>query len=424
MSMQGGSFKGASLLNVKNMDATHLIVNVQGFLSGLGYVAVTYVLQARYVTEGAPLLLVGFLPLIGQIYLCKFLLAPFFDAYRPPIVHRLLGKKMGWIFFCQIGLVVSLIFMALISARTNPFLLICVTSFAALFSASQDVNIDSIRVQLLSKGNLIDGSSFYLLSFRTAVFFAGGVCLYFKKYTSWEIIYFLFSIFFLVGISVCFIKKDLSEPEVSTSAMGLVKSAYRNMKEKPYINMLLCLLFIYGLGDTLTLSVNSVFLLREMNMDIQDYALYANMINVSMLFISSLITRHFLKKLNTFYCLFIFGAAQCGAIFMYLLLTYTGYVKTIAIISIISEGLTGGMVANALVYIISKTVQEPFTATQYAILSAITASSSVFMSPIAAFIVENYSWHIFYSIALFLSFFGIAVIFPLRKFLQNLSSSR
>lgn len=408
--------------NKKSTGPVNLIVNAQGFLSGLGYVAVTYVLQARYVTEGAPLLLVGFLPLLGQIYLCKFFLAPFFDAYHPPFVHNILGKKMGWIFLCQIGLVITLIFMALISAKTAPLILIGAAFFAALFSASQDVNIDSVRVQLLSNGDLIKGSSFYLIWFRSAIFFAGGVSLYFKKYISWEVIYFVFSLMFVFGAAICFLKRDLKELKVTTRAISLVKSACVNIKKKPYMKMVLCLLFVYGLGDTLTLSVNSVFLLREMNMDIQDYALYANMINVLMLFISSLITMFFLKRVNVFYCMLIFGATQCGAMFMYLTLTYIGYVKTMAVITIITEGLAGGMVANALIYIISKTVEEPFTTTQYAILSAITASSSVFMSPIAVLIVENYSWHILYSIALILSFCGIAVIFPLKNFLRSLSA--
>lgn len=413
------------MLTFKNknriLNRLYLIVVVQGFLSGLPYVAVTSTLQVRFISEGASILLIGSLSLISQIYLYKPILAPIFDSYHLSFLTKYVSKQQGWIFIIQINLALSLILMALISGRMHPYILIIIAFITALLSACQDVNIDSLRVQILRKENLVNGSSYYLIAFRFATLLAGGIAVYLKPYISWKSVYLTFSLIIAFGSCACFVPVDLKKDNdvKFNNPFKLIFNSYKDLKNRPYIIYIFLFILFYGLGDALTLSVNSVFLLRNLKMGIQNYALYANFMNMLMLFISTYIAQICFKRFNPYKCALTFGLLQTLTISLYLILTYSGYIKFIAIPAILLEGLTGGMIASTALFIISTVAKSPYIATQYALFSAVSAITSIFLGPIAALIVKEFSWHILYFLAVVCSLPGLILIIRLKYYFIN-----
>ena len=77
------------LFSNRRIGATLLL----GFSSGLPLALVGGALQAWFTQAGVDIVTIGFLTLVGQPYVYKFLWAPFMDRYVPP----LLGRRRGWL---------------------------------------------------------------------------------------------------------------------------------------------------------------------------------------------------------------------------------------------------------------------------------------------------------------------------------------
>ena len=90
-------------------------VLLQGFSSGLPIALVTGTLQAWLTVSNINLVSIGFFSLVGLPYIYKFLWAPFLDRYVPAF----LGRRRGWIFIFQMGLVVSIAVMAWVRPDQN-----------------------------------------------------------------------------------------------------------------------------------------------------------------------------------------------------------------------------------------------------------------------------------------------------------------
>ncbi|TLY79279.1 MAG: AmpG family muropeptide MFS transporter, partial [Gammaproteobacteria bacterium] len=45
---------------------------------------------------------------VGIVYSIKFLWAPVIDRMPPPFLHRLLGRRRGWMLLAQLGIALGL----------------------------------------------------------------------------------------------------------------------------------------------------------------------------------------------------------------------------------------------------------------------------------------------------------------------------
>ena len=81
-----------------------LICVFTGFSSGLPLYLLLNLLPAWLRSEGVDLKTIGFFALIQFPYTWKFLWSPFLDRYAVP----LLGRRRGWTFLMQIGLLLAI----------------------------------------------------------------------------------------------------------------------------------------------------------------------------------------------------------------------------------------------------------------------------------------------------------------------------
>ena len=86
------------------------VVALLGFSSGLRLSLTTGTLQAWATVAGVDIKEIGFLTLVGQAYVFKFLWAPLLDRYVPPF----LGRRRGWMLVAQIGLIIGIAAMGLL----------------------------------------------------------------------------------------------------------------------------------------------------------------------------------------------------------------------------------------------------------------------------------------------------------------------
>ena len=132
-------------------DRRQLVIFLMGFSSGLPFALAGATLNYWLSSVGVDKTAIGLFALVSLPYSLKFLWAPFFDHFRPPLLNRWLGSYRGWILWIQGGLIFAILFLGSSNPAEAPFM----TAFAALIvsflSASQDIVIDAYRIDILQQ---------------------------------------------------------------------------------------------------------------------------------------------------------------------------------------------------------------------------------------------------------------------------------
>src|SRR3989344_9459385 len=199
-------------------------VLLQGFSSGLPIALVTGTLQAWLTVSNINLVSIGFFSLVGLPYLYKFLWAPFLDRYVPAF----LGRRRGWIFIFQMGLVISIAVMAWVRPDQNLKLLACLALLTSFLSASQDIGINAYMTDILTKDERGFGAAMTVLGYRLALLVSGALALIMASFMGWRDTYLLMSLIMLAnGMITWFVP----EPKKIIPPLSLVTALIDPLKE-------------------------------------------------------------------------------------------------------------------------------------------------------------------------------------------------
>ena len=75
-----------------------------------------------------------------------------------------------------------------------------------------------------------------------------------------------------------------------------------------------------------------------------------------------------------------------------------------------AENITGGMGTVALVALLMALCNSRFTATHYALLSALAAVGRIYVSPVAGVLTESIGWQAFYLFSILVALPGVIIV--------------
>jgi PAT family beta-lactamase induction signal transducer AmpG len=84
---------------------------------------------------------------VGIVYSIKFLWAPIIDRVPPPIVHRVLGRRRGWMLLAQLGIAAGLFNLGLSDPTAGVRSIALGALFVAFCAATQDIAMDAWRIE-------------------------------------------------------------------------------------------------------------------------------------------------------------------------------------------------------------------------------------------------------------------------------------
>jgi MFS transporter, PAT family, beta-lactamase induction signal transducer AmpG len=84
---------------------------------------------------------------------------------------------------------------------------------------------------------------------------------------------------------------------------------------------------------------------------------------------------------------------------MYILQLWAGPDPTVLALTIATENITGGMASAAFVAYLSRLCHPAFTATQYALLSALAATGRTVLAAAGGFLADRLGWQPFFLLA-------------------------
>ncbi|WP_043428646.1 AmpG family muropeptide MFS transporter [Cystobacter fuscus] len=387
-----------SLLQILSSPRAWLLVAL-GFASGLPLLLVGGTLSAWMTNEGINLKTIGVFTLVATPYTFKFLWAPFMDRYALPF----LGRRRGWMLLTQLGLMGAIAAMGLVNPKDSPVAMACLALLVAFLSSSQDVVSDAWRTDTLSEAERGFGVATFVMGYRFGMIASGAVALSLSQFIGWPRTYWSMAALMLVGVIATLVAP---EPQGQRAPRTLAEAAI-----VPFVDYfrrdgaLLALLFLllYKLGDAIAGGMTTPFFLK-MGFSNLEVGTISKGVGMAATIVGALFGGVLLARLGLRRSLFVFGALQAVTNLTFLALALVGKNHAVLALAICTDNICGGMATTAFGAFTMSLCNKRFSATQFALLSALANFGGRMLSATSGYLAEGIGWA---------GFFGLTVVLAL-----------
>lgn len=387
------------------------VVMFLGFASGLPFALTGSTLEAWFAVEGASYQTIGFVTLVGQPYIYKFLWAPLVDRFVWPF----LGHRRGWMLVTQCLLVASIMAMAFFNPLNSALLLAGFAVVVAFVSATQDIAVDAYRTEILKPEERGLGAAIFVGAFRVAIIVSGGVAMLLADQIGWRDTYLIMGALMGVGIIATIFAR---EPKHAKGEPETLKEAFvRPLIEflsRPMAFGLLALIILYKFGDAFIAKMFSAFLIKELTFSLTEVGSVLQIGGFAASIAGVLVAGIMMLRMRLFTALLVFGLLQAVSNLMFLLLAMTGKHYVMMTTTVVIEQFCGGMGTAAFLALLMSLCNPRFTASQFAVLSALSVIGRESLGPLAGYIVEQYGWSPFFITTFIASFPGLIILYFVR----------
>ncbi len=380
-----------------------------GFSSGLPLYILISLLPAWLRSEGVDLKAIGLFALIQLPFTWKFLWAPLFDRYSPP-----LGRRRGWLFISQAALLLSIPVFGWLHPGLDLWTIAYLAVAVAFFSASQDIVLDAYRRELLLDNELGLGNVVHVNAYKIASLIPGSLSLILADYLPWSSVFLVTALFMLLGLAMTLF---VSEPALKQGAPKTLRAAVvepfqefigRNGVQSALL--VLGFIFFYKLGDSMATALATPFYL-DMGFSKTEIGLVAKNAGLWPSVIGGLLGGIWMIKLGINRALWLFGLVQMVAILGFAWLASVGHSLLWLGIVISVEALGVGLGTAAFVAFIAYTTHPLYTATQFALFTSLAAVPRTFANAATGYLVEWFGWEHFFLFCFVIALPGMLLLF-------------
>lgn len=386
-----------------------LICIFTGFSSGLPLYILISLLPAWLRSEGVNLKAIGLFALINLPFTWKFLWAPLFDRYVPP-----LGRRRGWLLISQILLLLSIPIFGAFKPALDIWSIAYLAGIVAFFSASQDVVLDAYRRELLLDSELGLGNVIHVNAYKIAGLIPGSLSLILADHIAWSGVFTITALFMLPGILMTVFVK---EPALKSGAPRTLRAAVTEpfqefIARRGWQSALLVLAFIffYKLGDSMATALATPFYL-DMGFSKTEIGLIAKNAGLWPSVIGGLLGGVWMVKLGINRALWVFGAVQMLAILGFAWLAVAGHNLFVLGAAIGIEAFGVGLGTAAFVDYIAHTTHPLYTATQFALFTSLAAVPRTFANATTGYLVDDLGWKNFFIFCFVAAIPGMLLLF-------------
>jgi PAT family beta-lactamase induction signal transducer AmpG len=369
------------------------VMLILGFSSGLPLPLTGGTLQAWLTMTGVDLRTIGIFSLVGLPYTLKFLWSPLMDRFAPPW----LGRRRGWMILTQMCLLLGIAVMGFISPRHAPLMLASIAVFVAFISASQDIVVDAYRTDVLRDPERGLGAATFVTGYRIAMLVGGALALIMSDHISWQYTYLFMAMLMAAGMAGTFFgrepdKKVMPPKTLEDAVWGPLKDFFT----RPSAITMLLLIILYKLGDAYAGTMTTTFLLRGMEFSATEVGAINKGMGLVATIVGALFGGTIMVKLGLYRSLMAFGLLQMVSNLTFMLLAWTGKNYGVMVFAVAFENLSGGMGTAAFVALLMALCNQRYSATQFALLSSLSALGRVFISPTSGYVIESAGWVLFF----------------------------
>jgi len=354
----------------------------------------------------------------GMPYSLKFLWAPFLDRLSPPPGFARLGQRRGWMLFIQLLLAASILLLAATPAD-DPWMMGLAVLLVAFCSASQDVVVDAYRVDVLAAGQQAPGATMVQAGYRIAMLVAGAGALTLAQHVMpWPQVYMVMAALTTIGMAATLLnpephggERNPIPPGVTAWIKDAVVSPFADMlhRQGGALFAILAFIILFKLCDAIPGSVATPFY-KAMGFTNDEIAGISKVFGLGATLIGLALGGAVAVRFGLFRALFITGILQALSNLMYVWQSFIGHDRLALIATIAIENISGSMAAAVFVAYISRLCSLNYSATQYALLSALAALGTNFFSGFSGMLVQWLGWPWFFAFTTLTALPGMALL--------------
>jgi PAT family beta-lactamase induction signal transducer AmpG len=373
-------------------------VLLMGFASGLPFALTTSTLGVWLTESGRSFTSIGLFGLVGLPYSLKFIWAPLVDRLTLPMLTRRLGRRRSWLIATEICLITSIVGLGM----SDPSGKLAATAGWAVavgfFSASQDIVIDAYRVELLAAAEQGAGAAATQFGYRLGLLASGAGALYAATSFGWAGAYELMAVLMLIGAATAL---ATPEPAVTEGVPPghwfetAVLLPFRDfLRHGDWLMILLFILF-YRLGSAVADHMAAPFYI-SLGFSRNEYAGISKVFGVLAAMGGVALGGIAVYRLGAMRALLLGGVLQIISNLTYIVQNWAGHDLFALACTIGVENVSAGMCGAAFVAYLSGLCNRAYTATQYALLSALAPVAYRLFGSAGGAIVDWIGWTPFF----------------------------
>jgi PAT family beta-lactamase induction signal transducer AmpG len=382
-----------------------------GYSAGLPLLLIGSTLQAWMTDEGVDLTSIGLVSLLGLPYVFKPLWAPFLDRYKLPFLSR----RKGWMILFQICLVISILGLSFTNPKANIYLVCFWAFFIALFSASQDVVLDAYRREVMPDEELGLASSLYITGYRLAMLVSGALALYLADTIPWKDVYHWLAVFMAPSLLfTLFAPQENKHIPIPANLKAAMIGPLKDFFTRKGAWIMLLFILLYKVGDSMASNMTTPFIL-DIGYTKTDIAAVAKTFGMIATILGGIIGGTMMLKWNIRYSLIGFGILQAVSTLGFSMLP-SFEVSFAALAAVIAfENLASGMGTAAYAAYMASLTNKQFTATQYALLTALMGIPRVILASPTGWMAKTLGWEMFFVVCTVVALPGLLLLIPIFR---------
>jgi MFS transporter, PAT family, beta-lactamase induction signal transducer AmpG len=398
-----------------------------GISSGFAFAMIGATLTTRLAQYGITKSTVTAFALTFLAYNVKFLWAPLVDHVRLPLIGRF-GQRRSWLWTAGVLVMAAVAFLG-VTAPDEALYLVAVAAVAVgVAGATFDIIIDAYRIELLEPRQLGVGSGMSQYGWRIGASAAGALALVLAVRFGWAAAYLACTVFALPAMLVAVVMGEPARHRQPAKPRGLLEAlvAYFSplvefLKRQGALVVLVFVL-IHKIGDTLAnLSLRLLF--QDLGFTNDEVAFYDVGIGFVALLVGVFIGGLLYERLGMKRSVLISLVLMAVSNFSFAALAAVGHTNLGMAAAVGFENFASGIGGVTVVAYLSALCNLRFTASQYALLSALASiAGRVLTGTSAGSLIEAVGYVNFYLLTTLIAAPGVIVFWlMMRSGLADLS---
>jgi len=365
-----------------------------GVASGIPFLLTLSTLSFRLTECKISASMIGLFTLVTLPYSLKFLWAPFLDRFAHYCFKcRHSGLKI-WGVGAQVGLVISTLLLGLFDPM-QQLAAVAMAAFAlSFFAASQDIVIDTLRVELLASKQIGAGAAVESIGFKCGMLIGGAGALYLASLYDWCWAYWIMAFIQLLGIPVLlFIPVTAINAAFApiVSFIQILKTSFQSLVDETPFLYLIFFILLFKVSDTVMNSMSAPFL-HDLAFNKIEYANITKSFGISLMVLGGLVAGYLIHQLGV---IFIIGTSlflQAVSCLLFIIQAWVGHNLSVLVITVGVESFASGMASAAFIAMITLYCRSPFSAGHFTFLYAVGSLSRVIISLLAGLMADCVGW--------------------------------
>jgi PAT family beta-lactamase induction signal transducer AmpG len=398
-----------------------------GISSGFAFAMIGATLSTRLAQHGITKSAVTAFALTFLAYNFKFLWAPIVDNVRLPLIGGF-GQRRSWLWFVGVLVMAAVAFLGIADPQEALYVVAIAAIVVGVAGATFDIIIDAYRIELLEPRQLGAGSGMSQYGWRIGAAAAGALALVVAHRLGWSAAYIACAAFALPAMLVGIVMGEPArhrEPARPHGAMEALVAYFSPLVEfvsRQGAIVVLVFVLIHKIGDTLA-NLTLRLLFQDLGFTNDEVAFYdvgigfvALLIGV---FVGGILYARLGMKLSVLVSLVLMAVSNLS----FAALAAAGHTNIGMAAAVGFENFASGIGGVTVVAYLSALCNLRFTATQYALLSALASIAGRFLTGTSAgALIDAIGYVNFYLLTTVVALPGVILFwFMIRSGLAELS---